>query len=477
MSAADAEAAFVPLVRRFLEERITTPDYKAFVINGKYRTLVHPMKEDIIGDVARPLWILLGTVFCVLLIACANVANLMLIRADGRRREIAVRSALGAPRSWLIRHQLVEAGVLAVIGGVLGVLLAAVAVPALIRLAPSTIPRLNEVSLNPLVLLVAAAATTISALIFGLAPAFRYTRASSVAATRYGARGSTANRSQQRGRKLLVVLQTALTLVLLVGSGLLARSFARMLSTDLGFNPEGVTTFRVTLPASELQGRGRDDAFDRQLVERLSKIPGVEAVGSVSHLPIATSPPGTAFIIDGQPVQPGQLPPMIHYVFAKPGFFEAMRMPLLEGRYFDCRDDEPKRFDVIVNKIMADRFWPKQSALGKRFRPSGADNNDTWFTVAGVVAPVLHNGVREEPAALIYYPAAVPQDGDGDADPVDDVRAPQPRRASLPAGRARRTRRRSATPSGASTATCRSPCCRRCRRSSGGPTWSSRSRC
>ena len=414
VSAADAEAAFVPLFRRFLDERITTPDYKAFVINGKYRTIVHPMKEDIIGEVARPLWILLGTVLCVLLIACANVANLMLIRADGRRREIAVRSALGARRSWLIRTQLVEAGVLAVVGGVLGVLLAAAAVPALIRLAPSTIPRLNEVSLNPLVLLVAAAATTISALIFGLAPAFRYTRASSVAATRHGARGSTANRSQQRGRKLLVVLQTALTLVLLVGSGLLARSFSRLLATDLGFNPEGVTTFRLTLPASGYKDAAAMSAFERRLFERLAAIPGVEAVGSTSHLPIATSPPGTAFVIDGQPVQPGQLPPMIHYVFVRPGFFETMRMPLVEGRYFDRRDDEPDRREVIVNKVVADRFWPKQSALGKRFQPSGSDNNKLWFTVAGVVAPVLHNGVREEPPALIYYPAALPS-SDGDS--------------------------------------------------------------
>ena len=212
-------------------------------------------------------------------------------------------------------------------------------------------------------------------------------------------------------------------------------------------------------------------AFERRLVERLTAIPGVEAVGSTSHLPIATSPPGTAFVIDGQPVQPGQLPPMIHYVFAKPGFFETMKMPLLEGRYFDSRDNEPKRFDVIVNKVMADRFWPKQSALGKRFRPSGSDNNDTWFTVAGVVAPVLHNGVREEPPALIYYPATVTQDGDGattrsmtyvlrSRTPVP----PPPCLAKAPKGR--RRARRSATPSGASTATCRSPCCRRWTRSS-----------
>jgi predicted permease len=413
VSAADAEAAFVPLMKRFLDERVTTPDYRAFMTTGHYRVMVHPMKEDLIGDVERPLWILLGTVLCVLLIACANVANLMLIRADGRRREIAVRSALGAPRSWLIRTQLVEACVLAVIGGILGVVLAAVAVPALIRLAPSTIPRLNEVAIDPLVLVVAAAATTLSALVFGLAPAFRYTRAASVAATRQGARGSTADRSHHRARKLLVVLQTALTLVLLVGSGLLARSFSRMLSTDLGFRPEGVTTFRLTLPESSYKDGAAMAAFDRQLVERLSRIPGVESVGSTSHLPITASASGTAFVIDGQPVQPGQLPPMIHYVFVKPGYLETMKTPLIEGRYFDRRDDEPGRREVIVNKVVADRFWPKASALGKRFRPSGADPSTPWFVIAGVVAPVLHNGVREEPPALIYYPATVQQDGDG----------------------------------------------------------------
>jgi predicted permease len=400
-------------VKRFLDERVTTPDYRAFITTGHYRVMVHPMKEDLIGDVERPLWILLGTVLCVLLIACANVANLMLIRADGRRREIAVRSALGAPRSWLVRTQLVEAGVLAVIGGILGVVLAAVAVPALIRLAPSTIPRLNEVAIDPLVLAVAAAATTLSALVFGLAPAFRYTRAASVAATRQGARGSTADRSHHRARKLLVVLQTALTLVLLVGSGLLARSFSRMLSTDLGFHAEGVTTFRLTLPESSYKDGAAMAAFDRQLVERLSRIPGVESVGSTSHLPITASASGTAFVIDGQPVQPGQLPPMIHYVFVKPGYFETMKTPLIEGRYFDRRDEEPGRRDVIVNKVVADRFWPKESAIGKRFRPSGADPSTPWFVIAGVVAPVLHNGVREEPPALIYYPATAPQDGDG----------------------------------------------------------------
>ena len=410
----DTEAAFIPMVRRFLDERITTPDYRAFVINGKYRTMVHPMKQDIIGDVTRPLWILLGTTFCVLLIACANVANLMLIRADGRRREIAVRSALGARRSWLIRQQLVEAGMLAVIGGVLGIVLAAVAVPALIQLAPSTIPRLSEVAIDPLVLVAAAAVTALSALVFGLAPAFRYTRAASVASTRQGARGSTADRSHHRGRKLLVVVQTALTLVLLVGSGLLARSFSRMLSTDLGFRPEGVMTFRLTVPESSYKDAAAMSAFDRQLVERLSRIPGVESVGATSHLPIANSPPGTAFLIDGQPVQAGQLPPMIHYVFARPGFFETMRMPRVEGRYFDRRDEDPDRREVIVNKVLADRIWPGQSAIGKRLRPSSSDtNNPPWFTVAGVVAPVRHNGIREEPPGLVYYPANAPLDGRG----------------------------------------------------------------
>src|SRR4029453_7876968 len=159
VTTADADAALAPLVKRVRDERVNTPDYRAFLINGKYRVMVHSMKEDLVGDLEQPLWILLGTVGFVLLIACANVANLCLIRADGRRREMAVRSALGAPRAVLVRQQLIEALVLGLIGGAAGVLLAAVAIPALLRLAPTNIPRLGNVRVDPLVLLVAAGAS------------------------------------------------------------------------------------------------------------------------------------------------------------------------------------------------------------------------------------------------------------------------------------------------------------------------------
>jgi putative ABC transport system permease protein len=410
-----AEAEFVPLVKRLTDGQITGPDYRAFLTNGKYRVLVHSMREDIVGDLRQPLWILLGTVGFVLLIACANVANLFLIRAEGRQREVAVRAALGATRPALIRKQLVEAGVLATIGGGLGVLIAALAVPALVRAAPSTIPRLGAVGLDPLVLLVAAVATAVAALIFGIVPAFRYTRFGTLAALRHGGRGATVDRARHRGRKLLVVIQTAMTLVLLVGSGLLVRSFSRMLHADLGFDPHNVLTFRVALPASDYKDSPRVLDFDRRLLESLAALPGVDAVGAASSLPMASGAPGTAFSIDGQPTPPGQLPPIIHYKFTAPGYVEAMGLRLLRGRAFDRRDLAEGARDVLVNKALADKFWPGQEAIGKRLRPSGdADATkaaNSWYTVVGVVSSELHDGFRREPPVVVYWAVGAPYGG------------------------------------------------------------------
>jgi predicted permease len=200
-----------------------------------------------------------------------------------------------------------------------------------------------------------------------------------------------------------VVLQTAMTLVLLVGSGLLARSFSEMLATDLGIRADRVLTFRLTAPESSYRDPASIAAFEERLLGRLAEVPGVEAVGATSHLPIAVAAPGTAFVVDGRPVEPGQLPPLIHYSLVKPGYFAAMGMPVQRGRDFDRRDLEPALREVIVNTVVVDRFWPGQDPIGKRFRPSGGDANQ-WFTVAGVVAPVLQNGVRQPPPALIYFP-------------------------------------------------------------------------
>jgi predicted permease len=406
-----AEAEFVPLVRRLTEGGVAGPDYRAFLSDGRYRVMVHAVRDDIVGDLQRPLWILLGTVGFVLLIACANVANLFLIRAEGRQREIAVRTALGATRRALVRKQLVEAFVLAAIGGGLGVLLAASAVPALIHAAPPTLPRLNAVSLDATVLLVALGATLLAALLFGIAPAVRYTRPAALEALRHGGRGSTADKARQRGRMLLVVIQTAMTLVLLVGSGLLVRSFSRLLNADLGFDPHHVLTFRVALPRSSYADRPRVLDFERRLLERLAAMPGVESAGAASAVPMAGGASGTAFVFDGRPTPPGQLPPIIHYKFTAPGYVEAMKLRLLKGRAFDARDLAPDHREILVNQAVADRFWPGADPLGKRVKPSSrTDDGNNWYTVVGVVSSERQDGLREEPPLLFYYALGAPYD-------------------------------------------------------------------
>jgi len=419
--ASTAEAEFVPLVTRLLDGGISAPNYRAFLSNGKYRILVHSVRDDIVGDLQQPLWILLGTVGFVLLIACANVANLFLIRAEGRQREVAVRAALGATRTSLVRKQLVEALVLAAIGGGLGVMLASSAVPALIRWAPASIPRLNAVRLDPIVLLVAAAATALAALIFGIVPAIRYTRSAVTGSLRQGSRGATADKARHRGRRLLVVVQTALTLVLLVGSGLLMRSFSRMLHADLGFKPENAMTFRVDLPRSSYADTARVIDFETRLLEKLAAIPGVETAGAASRVPMAGSAPGTAFMIDGRPTPAGQLPPLIHYKHVTPGYVEAMGLRLLSGRTFDRRDWAQGSREVLINKAMADKMWPGDNPLGRRFRQSTDQSNNgpqddqhlTWYTVVGVVGSELQDGFRRQPPMLIYFGIGAPYDGGG----------------------------------------------------------------
>jgi predicted permease len=402
-----AQAEFVPLVKKLTEGGISAPDYRAFLTNGRYQVLVHSLREDVVGDLRQPLWILLGTVGFVLLIACANVANLFLIRAEARQKEVAVRAALGATRAALVRKQLTEAVVLAAIGGGLGVGLAAVGVPALIRVAPPNIPRLAAVGIDPLVIVVALGTTLVAALIFGIVPAFRYTRLRALAALRHGGRGATVDRSRHRGRQFLVVVQTALTLVLLIGSGLLVRSFSHMLRADLGFDATDVMTFRVALPRSSYADGAKVRDFTSRLLESLRNTAGVTAAGAASVLPMAGSAPGTAFVIDGQPTPPGQLPPIIHYKIAAPGYVEAMGLRLAQGRAFDSRDLGAAGRDILINQVMARRFWPGADPIGKRLRPSG-DDSDAWYTVAGVVSSERQDGFREELPALIYFPLGAP---------------------------------------------------------------------
>jgi putative ABC transport system permease protein len=401
----EAASHLEPIVQLALDEYIGPLDtYRAFITDGGYRPLVHDMKEDIVGSAREPLWILLGTVGFVLLIACANVANLFLIRAEGRQREVAVRTALGAGRLALVRKLLTEAVVLAILGGGLGLVLSASALPALLRLAPSSIPRLDQVTLDLTVVAFTVGVVAISAVLFGLVPALRYTGLSALGALRHGGRGGTEDRARTRGRNLLVVTQTALALVLLVGSGLLVRSFARMLDTDLGFETDRMLTFRVALPPASYPDPVDAAAFTGRLVARLDELPMVERAGAASVLPVESNAPGTAHQIDGRPTPPGELPPMIHYKTVTPGYFETMGIPVVSGRDLTSGDVQADTRVVVVNQALADLYWPEADALGKRLRQGSDANPGDWYTVVGVVGSVLQDGLREDPRPLAYYP-------------------------------------------------------------------------
>ena len=400
-----AAAHLEPLVQRAMKDYIQSANYRAFLTDGRYRPIVHAMKEDIIGSVRQPLWILLGTVGMVLLVACGNVANLCLVRAEGRQREIAVRVALGGTRLGLIRTLMAEALVLSGIGAALGVLFSAAALPVLLALAPESIPRLDRVRVDGWVLLFATGAAAAAALIFGLVPAIRYTRPDVLACLRHGGRSATDHPGRQRGRNLLVVAQTAMALILLVGSGLLARSFTRLMNAEQGFDAHNALTFRLALPPTAFPKSPEVVAFTQQLVDRLSQLPAVTDAGATTELPIAQNPSGTAFEFDGHPVAAGRLPPIVHYSTVTPGYFKALQIALVRGADFDSGDLRDGVMTIIVNKAAAARYWPGEDAIGKRVRAAGTGSEPRpWFTVKGIVADVRQDGPREPPRPLIYFP-------------------------------------------------------------------------
>ena len=397
-----AAANLEPLVARAMTDYIQSENYRAFLKEGKYRPVVTDMKEDVVGDVREPIWILLGTVGMLLLVACGNVANLCLVRGEARQRELAVRSALGSSRGGLVRKLLVEALVLAAIGTALGVLLAWLALPLLIRAAPQTIPRLSEIRLDATVFLFAAAIAFVTSLIFGLVPAIRYTRPAMLTMLRHGGRGATDHPDRQRGRQILVIAQTAMALVLLVGSGLLARSFARLIAIDQGFDPANVMTFRVALPQAAYPKPPDAVNFTRQLVEKLAQLPGAESAGAGSEVPLASSTSGTSFEFEGHTLAPGQMPPIVHFSTVAPGFFRTLGIRQLRGSDFDSGDLRDGVTNIIVNKAAAEKYWPGQDPIGKRLR--GARSDDGWSVVKGVVADVRYEGVRAAPRPMIYFP-------------------------------------------------------------------------
>jgi putative ABC transport system permease protein len=371
--------------------------------------VVLPLKEKVVGNIETPLLVLLGAVGFVLLIACANVAHMLLARAAGRQKEIAVRTALGARRSRVVRQVLTENLLLAGMGGSLGLLLAFCGTRALVALSPSDIPRVESIAIDTRVVLFLLAATALTSIAFGLVPALQASHVNLTDTLKESGRGSSDGVRRNRLRSILVASEFALALTLLIAAGLMIRSFAALQSIDPGFNPHGVLSMIVPVAGSKEGEPGRRVIFYRQMLERVRSLPGVKSATAINHLPLAGDLWDKTFIIEGRPTPaPADLPGAVYRV-ATPGYFQTMGIRLLQGRDISDVDAAGASPVVVINETMARTYWPSQNPLGQRIAFT-SDKNSTWMTVIGVVKdPVLHDWTGK-PYPELYVSAF--QDGD-----------------------------------------------------------------
>ncbi len=364
------------------------------------------LHDELIGQVKAPLYILLAAVVFVLLIACANVGNLLLARATRRQTEMAIRQALGASRSRLLRQLVTESLLLTLAGGVLGVLLAVWSKDLLVTLVAEVLPRADEIKLDAQVLTFALGLSLLTGLLFGLVPAWQSSRPNLNETLKLGAPGGGGS-SRGRARSLLVVSEIALALLLLAGAGLLLRSFHRLSQVDPGFNPAQVLTADMSLPFARYNTDAKRAAFYQELVPRLAALPGVEAAGIVSDLPLSGMNADSSYTHDAiPPEQQRRSPPSADYRHCSPQYFSAIGIPLLRGRAFAEHDTPGAQPVAIVNETLARRIWPNEDALGKRIAFFAPEGLEPWRVIVGVVGDVKHHGLNMETRPEIYIPHA-----------------------------------------------------------------------
>jgi putative ABC transport system permease protein len=373
--------------------------------------VVTPLKENVVGKVETPLLIVLCGVGFVLLIACANVAHMLLARTSDRQREIAVRTALGAGRGRVITQFLTENLLLAAMGASAGLLLAMWGVKALVALSPADIPRVDTVAMDARVILFLLVTTVLTAALFGLAPAMQATAGNLSGALKEGGRGGSDGVRRNRLRSFLVASEFALAFMLLIGAGLMIRSFLALQSVNPGFDPHHVLSMVVSVAGSQEAPEGLRELFYRQLLRQVRNVPGVESAGAINHLPLAGDLWGWNFTIDGRPQpRPGE-EPMAVYRVAMPGYFEAMRLPLLRGRAIAASDDAGAPGVVVINQRAANQYWPGEDPIGKRLvMESGT------YTIIGVSANAKQEDWAENPQPEIYLAALQNRDFLGGAD-------------------------------------------------------------
>jgi putative ABC transport system permease protein len=364
--------------------------------------ILHPLLEETVGDVKPSLIVLMASVGLVLLIACANVANLLLVRASERRQEMGVRMALGASSWRLARQLLTESVVLALAGGLAGLAVTPWALRALVKLAADSLPRTVNTTVDGRALAVMIAVTVATGILFGLAPALQV-RSKENWETLKNARSTEGSRPK-RLRRVLVMVETALSLVLLAGAGLLMRSFEQILKVDPGFRPENVLTVRVALPDAEYSKPEQVRGFYDTLLDRVQTLPGVASAGAVSGLPLSAEGGSGTTTIDTQSVPLEDRTPEADQRAVTPGYFEAMGISLVRGRFFEARDTGGAPPVAIVDESLAQVFWPNQDPIGKRLHPGGSKSKAPWTTVVGVVRHVRNRTLEARSRVEVYWP-------------------------------------------------------------------------
>jgi putative ABC transport system permease protein len=369
---------------------------------ARFGPKIRPLKQDLVGDVGKVLWVLLGTVGMVLLIACANVANLFLVRAESRQQELAVRLAVGADWKRIGAQLLSESTLLGIAGGACGVLLACGGIRLLIGLGPAELPRLDEIRIDPLVLLFTLAISLLAGLLFGLFPVIKYARPDLVSALKEGGRASSDGRERHRARNALVVAQVALALVLLVGSGLMIRSFQALRRVQPGFSqPTDVLTLRISIPAAEVPDEEVAVRLHEQIQHRIEQIPGVASVGLSSSITMDGHDSNDAVWVEGFPVADGQLPPIRRFKWVSENYFQTMGSPVLAGRSISWADTYHRADVVMVTENFARQYWSAPAdAVGKRIRTS----DDVWRQIIGVVGDEHDDGVGRPATPVVYWP-------------------------------------------------------------------------
>jgi predicted permease len=362
-----------------------------------------PLRAEVVGDIGNVLWVLMGSIGMVLLIVCANVTNLMLVRVEGRRQELALRSALGAGWGRIAGEVLFESLVVGFLSCVLGLGLAYAALRVLVALAPSGIPRLQEIGIDGTVLLFTLGTAVLASVLFASIPVLKYAGAHLSTGIREGARALSQSREQHRARNVLVVVQVSLALVLLICSGLMIRTFLALTNVNPGFAlPEQVQTFRIYIPKTEVKEDEQVVRFLQAMQDKIATIPGVASVAVGTKIPMDNQGWHDPIFVESRTYAEGELPPLLQFKFMSPGFLKTVQIPLVAGREFTWEDTYQKLPVAIVSENVAREYWPNPGdAVGKRIRVS---TKDDWREIVGVTGNVYDDGVNEQPTKAAYWP-------------------------------------------------------------------------